>query len=401
MVRIRRQVPLDDIATSPRTGTIGEPSVAVSGRTSVVAGNWYATRSTDSGGTWAFVDPFVEQSSPRARVCCDQVVLRTGRWWVWYLQYEASGGQNIVRVALSRTAAPGSWRAVDLAPTDLDPGWTGLWFDYPDLAVSKGHLWLTSNLYDASDRWKRAVVVRWPLTALGAAGAIPREHWSTTGAGSLKLVAGAGDAMWFVSSDRPRRRVRLFRWPDAGAAVTTWDIPVTPWDDADYTSVLPGGGGWLTRADDRVTAAWRARGRLGVHWTAGRMPGRPHPYVRSVVLDEASLSVVSEPDLWSATAAWAYPGAAVDRFSRVGVAAYTAGSTQPALAVGLLDPSAASGWDMTVAATSTHAPASGTWGDYLTVRPRPRGGFVAAGCTMQGGSDRRAVEPRLVEFSSG
>jgi hypothetical protein len=55
---------------------------------------------------------------------------------------------------------------------------------------------------------------------------------------------------------------------------------------------------------------------------------------------------------------------------------------------------------MTVAATSTDAPASGTWGDYLTVRPRPRGGFVAAGCTMQGGSDRKAVEPRLVEFST-
>jgi hypothetical protein len=400
MASIRRQLPLDDIATSPRTGTIGEPTFAVSGRTSVVAGNWYAARSTDSGGTWAFVDPFVEHASPRAQVCCDQVVLRTGRWWVWYLQYEASRGQNFVRVALSRTAAPGSWRAVDLAPTDLEPGWTGLWFDYPDLAVSKGHLWLTSNLYDASDRWKRAVVVRWPLTELGAAGAIPREHWSTIGAGSLKLVAGAGDAMWFVSSDRPRRRVRLFRWPDAGTAVTTWDIPVTPWDDADYTSVLPGGGRWLTRADDRVTAAWRARGRLGVHWTAGRMPGRPHPHVRSVVLDEASLSVVSEPDLWSGTAAWAYPGTAVDRFGRVGVAAYTAGPTQPALAVGLLDPSAAAPWDMTVAATSTDAPASGTWGDYLTVRPRPRGGFVAAGCTMQGGSDRKAVEPRLVEFST-
>ena len=36
-------------------------------------------------------------------------------------------------------------------------------------------------------------------------------------------------------------------------------------------------GQWLSRADDRVTGGWRAGGRLGFLWSAGRSAGRPHP----------------------------------------------------------------------------------------------------------------------------
>lgn len=403
MVRVLDQLPLDDVATGVLTGTVGEPSLAAAGRSRYVTGNWYASRSGDAGATWQVIDPFTEMASPRGRFCCDQVVLRVAGRYVWYLQYEASGGTNIGRVAVSRTARPGSWRSWDLAPADLSPAWSGLWFDYPDLAVTDRHLWLSSNLYDAADRWKRAVVVRWPLTDLGGDGRLHREHWTTTAAGSLKLVSGAGDTMWFASSDQPRRRLRVFAWKDGTADVTAWDVPVTAWDAADYTSLTPGNGHWLeARCDDRVTAGWRAGGRLGFHWTAGRMAGRPHPFVRSVVLDEASLGVVAEPDLWSATAAWAYPGAAVSRSGRVGFAAYTAGPTHPALAVGRVLEGRPWTWDMAVAATSTHAPATGAWGDYLTVRPHPTrtAAWLAVGCTLQGGSDRRFVEPRVVAFSA-
>jgi hypothetical protein len=403
VVRILEQAPLDDIATGILTGTVGEPSFAATAKTRFVTGNWYATRSGNAGASWQVVDPFSEMASPRGRFCCDQVVQRVAGLFVWYLQYEASGGSNIVRIAVSRTAKPGSWRSWDLAPTDLTASWRGLWFDYPDLAVSDGHLWLSSNLFDAGDHWKRAVVVRWPLGDLGQDGTVHRQHWSTTSAGSLKLVAGAGATMWFASSDQPRRRLRLFSWPDATPKVSTWDIPVTAWNDSDYTSITPGNGHWLeARCDDRVTAAWRSRGRLGFHWSAGRMTGRPHPFVRSVVLDEASLHVVAEPDLWSDSAAWAYPGAAVNRSGRAGLAAYTGGPTQPALAVGRVVEGDPWTWDMAVAATSTHAPATGAWGDYLTVRPHPtrRASWMAVGATLQGGSDRRFVEPRLVSFSA-
>ena len=47
-------------------------------------------------------------------------------------------------------------------------------------------------------------------------------------------------------------------------------------------------------------------------------------------------------------------------------------------------------------AASTHGPLQGKWGDYVTVKPHPRRptALVASGFTLQGGQDRRNVEPR-------
>ena len=41
-----------------------------------------------------------------------------------------------------------------------------MWFDYPDMAASAKHLFVSFNQYDGNDRWKRAVVIRWPLAEL-------------------------------------------------------------------------------------------------------------------------------------------------------------------------------------------------------------------------------------------
>lgn len=408
MPTITADLPLDDAATGVQTGTVGEPSVAASSTGYLVTGNWFATRSTDRGTSWQLLDPFTQFPADRGRFCCDQVVHRIGRLWVWLLQYEQGpAGGNIQRLAVSSSGAPGTWRWWDLAPTDLDPRWTGVWFDFPDLAVSDRHLYLTTNVYDRQDRWVRAVVVRWPRTALSRTGPLPREHWTTTSAGSLRPVTGAGDTMWFGSTDRSTSSLRVFAWPDASPSVRQWTVRVSAWDDTAYVSPVAGGGQWLSRCDDRVTGAFRVGARLGFTWPSGRMASRPQPFVRVVLLDEASLRVVAEPDLWSATGAWAYPAAAPSKSGRVGLAAYFGGPTPPALTVAVLSPLPASGavgpltWATSTVATSTHPPSAGKWGDYLTIRPHPsrRTSWVAAGCTLQGGADRRNVEPRVVVFS--
>lgn len=404
MPTIRADLPLDDAATGVQTGTVGEPSVAAAGSRLLVAGNWYATWSADAGATWTFVDPFTAFPADRGRFCCDQVVTTAGRRWVWLLQYESGpAGGNIQRLAVSATGAPGSWHWWDLAPTDLDPSWTKVWFDFPDIGVSAKHLYLTTNVYDDQDRWVRAVVVRWPRKALSRKGSIPHEYWSTTSAGSLRPVSGAGDTMWFGSTDITTAALRVFAWPDDSPSVTAWKVRVSGWNDTAYDSRGPGGVPWLRRCDDRVTGAFRSGGRLGFLWSSGRTAGRPQPFVRTALLDEATLRVVAEPDLWSPSTAWAYPAAAPSRAGRVGIAAYAGGSTHPALAVGTLDepPGVAPTWSMTSVATSTHGPSQGTWGDYLTIRAHPsrRTAWVAAGCTLQGGADRRNVEPRVVVFT--
>ncbi len=346
MTRLLSNTPLGDEATGVQTGTVGEPSIAAN--------------------------------------TSDQVVYRVGRLWVWLLQYIEQGGANILRIAVSRTGLSGSWRWWDLAPSDLDPSWTGVWFDYPDVGLTDEHLWLTSNVFDTQDRWVRAVIVRHPIAALGHSGPLPRQHWSTTAAGSLRCVAGAQDTMWFGSTDSWSWAVRVFAWPDASTSVTEWSVPVSPWARRGIDSNSPGGAPWLSRCDDRVTGAWRADGRLGFLWTSGPIGSRPQPFVRAVTLDEASLQVVDEPDLWSNVGAWAYPAAAPNNRGDVGMVACYGGPTHPMMAVGAL----------------SERDGGGKWGDYLTIRPDPRTrtGWVAAGYTLQGGSDRRNVEPRVVRF---
>jgi hypothetical protein len=392
---------LDDAATGTATGTVNEPTVATSGRRILVTGNWFASRSTDGGATWSQLSPFTEFPEDRGPFCCDQIAhyVRSHRLWVWLLQYVAVGPSNVYRLAVSATGASGTWDTWDIAPTDLDPTWTDVWLDYPDLAVSDGHLWVSCNVFDASDRWRAAAVVRLRLDNLVARTALAPEVWTTRSAGSLRFIQGAGDTMWFASTSAGSARLRVFAWPDAAATVSSWSVPVSAWTASGYSSRGPGGAEWLSRADWRVTAAWRSRGQLGFAWTAGPRTGRPHPYVKVVRLDEATVTLHDEPDLWSQTGAWAYPAAAPNGRGDVGIAAFFGGPTHPAHAVGMLDETTAT-WSMALTATSTHGPAQASWGDYLVVRPHPRSTtrWMASGFTLQGGTDRRFVEPLVVEF---
>ena len=293
-----------------------------------------------------------------------------------------------------------------------------MWFDFPDLGLTRKHLYLTTNVYDAQDRWVRAVVVRWPRSGLTKAGPLPHEHWTTTTAGSLRPVAGAGaggagDTMWFGSTDLASSSLRVFAWPDSSPSMTQWSVRVSPWDDGDYSARGGAGGGgaagaeWLTRADDRITGAFRWGSHLGFAWSSGRRAGRPHPFVRCAIIDESTLTVVGEPDLWSAAGAWAYPALAPTVSGRVGMAAYFGGQSRPALAVGSLSGfplrvGAVPAWDMATVSTSSHSPTDGKWGDYLTIRAHPtrRTSWVAVGSTLQGGTNRRNLEPRVVVFTS-
>jgi hypothetical protein len=401
MPTITSNIGLDDNSTGTQTGTVGEPSVAASSKATMITGNWYASWSTDAGNTWQFLDPFTCYPTDPGGFCCDQLVtyVPSARMWVWLLQYSVANGTNIIRLAVSPTGNPSSWHWFDVSPGDLNTAWASLNFDYPDMAVSDGHLWVTLNLYDIQDNWQRAVVIRYPLAELRTASPVTRRHWTTTSAGSLRLVTGAGDTMWFASTAVSARSIRLFAWPDNSTKVTAWNIKVSPWNNSRYASLGPGNAPWLARCDDRITGAWRSGGKLGFLWSSGIMTGRPQPFIRAVTLTEASLAVVAEPDLWSTTGAWAYPAAAPSKRGRIGMTAFFGGPTHPAHVVGTLDVNGRA-WSTRTTATSTDGPSEGKWGDYLVIRAHPTrpSSWLAAGYTLQGGRDRRNVEPRVVAF---
>jgi hypothetical protein len=210
MVAIYRNVGLDDAATSMQTSTVDEPSVAAAGRQVFVTGNWFASRSGTSGNSWTHIDPFTALPSAAGGFCCDQLALYEPghKIWVWLLQYIATGGGNIFRIAVARSSN-GPWAWWDFAPSGLDAQWTNMWFDYPDAAFSTNHLYLTFNAFDSGDNWLRAFAFRMPLADLAARGSLGFQWWTTTSHGSLRLTQGATTDMYFASHNAGRT-LRVF-----------------------------------------------------------------------------------------------------------------------------------------------------------------------------------------------
>jgi hypothetical protein len=157
----------------------------------------------------------------------------------------------------------------------------------------------------------------------------------------------------------------------------------------------------MTRTDSRITGGWVVGNQVGFLWTANAGANRPLAYVKAAVIDTSTTSIVAEPDIWHDQVAWAYPAACPNASGQVGVTLfYGGGPSNPTHVVGYLDGSA---WDLAGTQGSTDAPAGGAWGDYLSCEVHdPDGGqWVASGYTLQGGTDRQAVEPRYVLFTAG
>ena len=97
--------------------------------------------------------------------------------------------------------------------------------------------------------------------------------------------------------------------------------------------------------------------------------------------------------------AWAYPAASSNERGELGFTAFYGGAVHPSHIVGLRD-DVAGAWRVVYARAGGRSPTAEAWGDYLTCRSHEPYGhtWVAAGYTLQGGTDRRNIEPRFVQF---
>jgi hypothetical protein len=275
-VSVIDNIALDDLATNDDTSTVGEPSVALSNQQVFVTGNWYASRSTDGGSNWTHVDPFTTLPSAAGGFCCDQVALHdhTRGVFIWILQYIRQNGANVFRLAASRDGdfGGGGWYWWDIAPTTLDAQWTGLWFDYPDAALTDDNLFVTFNVFNDAGAWQRAVVMRFPLETIANAGTLIFHWWATTDNGSLRLTQGAGNTMYW-GSHNSSQQLRLFAWPDAQNAISWWNVDVGAWSQ--HRIDRPQWRG-LARAR-RPAHHGRVRRRRPDHLHVDRRPGRRSP----------------------------------------------------------------------------------------------------------------------------
>lgn len=399
-IKLLQNTGLNDTQTSESTSTICEPTMAANERQAFATGNWFASTSSDAGVSWTLVDPFTRFPASAGGFCCDQIVVYNPRHriWIWLLQYsQASNGENIFRVAVCREASFGAWYYWDFAPRGVSASFAGQWFDYPDMAFSNDNLFITFNMF-GGDTWQRAIALRMPLATLAAAGSLGYRLYQTTANGSLRLTRGAAGTM-YMGSHNTASQLRVLQWPDSGTTVASSNVNVRPWLGGSYSAPGPGNINWLGRLDPRITGGCVGGGVITLMWSANRDGSHPLPYISVVRLREGNKTVIDQPDIWSNTAAWAYPACAANSQGRIGFSAFYGGGTRhPGHVVGAQ--SAAGAWETVLTAVSTNGPPNQAWGDYLSCLPHQANPahWVASGYTLRGGTARKNIEPRYVRF---
>jgi hypothetical protein len=402
---------------------IAEPDVAAHGERVLVTWNDGAAFSSDGGRTFEFVDP--ARTFPRAHdgFCCDQRVLYVpgADLWVWVLQYWPDETGNVQRVAIARGDAGfdnRDFRIFDLAPggfaptPERRPDFHEL--DYPDIAATRAHLFLSSNVFDEGGDYTGTVVVRLPIAQL-AAGTRPDVRIVQNRLDAAVFAGGDPDTMYFTQHV-DSSRLRVWSWPDAAASPTSADVDHTRYaygSFGGYSCPRQGaqGGDWCERLtdgksfnDDRGTAGWVAGDTIGFAWNAQRDPanGFPYPYVMVVRLDRSSLKLMDEPFIWSPDHAYEYAAiAGADGGEVGGVLLAGGGSRYQACAVlsGRVPDGSSGGWNVSLVDESDSDPSESTSGDYLGAKPGgPEGTWVGSCMTVHGGRDDRNVEIRFVSF---
>lgn len=396
-----RNVELGSVADNNVASDVGEPSLATNGDVVFYTGNWYAAVSIDGGATFRYVNPYTAFPDPSGmRFCCDQVVhyIRSIDTFVWLLQYsQNAAGANIQRLAFATTddVRQGRWRTFDLTPDSL--GFPGLFLDFPDLAVGRNMLYVTTNGFTGQN-WSATFLVRLPLAGI-ASGNVTAQHTMSQNNFNFRVAQHCGTTAYWASHNSTSS-LRVFAWPESAAQPSFTDTPVASWSRTlPYQSLTPDNINWLGRADYRIVGATKAGNNLWFAWAAnkGGANNRPQPYVQIARVSATTMNVLENINLWDAQAAICYAALATNSANEVGVAYAIGGGTRhPSLAIGMLTGTPRH----VVAIEGSRSPQRGRWGDYFTTRrhyPNQRL-FASAGYTFQQGPGPQDGAPRFVLF---
>ena len=421
-----------------------EPSAAVSIRGEIFCtGNFFAAHSASKDAPLQKIDILKTLKNPQNApghwpFFCDQVALydATNDLMVWYLQYYPGEQSNTIRLVVAQGPQNipdlNKWQYYDFTPAVLG-GWTNEWFDFPELALGKDYLYISSNTFQSQgspdhnhDPFGRAVVFRLPLQALASGGTVKATVFSSQGSFSLRPTHGArAGTMYFAGHDFANygHQIEVYSWSEASTdavperqafAVDPWPVP--PEGQRGYASTCRDGNQWLLKADPRMTAGWCAGGQIGFAWTVdSSAPSLPNPNVRVALLaldndKRKPTGVAAQPHVWSAQFAFAYPAAGVTPDGKVGLAVCYGGGGRdtgksPGVAVGLYNRTAMnsqSPWQISSAREGDRGPTIGVWGDYLSVRPAGQGSaFIATGFFLRGGGGVENVVPCVIRFGPG
>lgn len=385
------------------SSSVAEPSVGTQGDGIFMTHNWYAEISTNNGASFSYISPytmFPRTGAFSGGFCCDQRVAQdpSRNLIFWLLQYNktnsTSTGTNGYRIAVAHGQAglaTNTWQFHDFAPADF--GLTGVWLDFPHMQVSSNYLYFTANAFTtSSNSFHRAVIGRIPLAALDANTPFTMDTFVTT-LFSLAPVSGATDTMYFgtrVSSNS----ISVLSWPESAQSPTVVTLGgLASTNSSGFTCPTPDGLNPCGRADTRMQTGWVTASELGFMWSAGSDGLHPYPYTRVAILNPASPStVISQPDIFSTTAAMLYPAVAVNArghlggtIDRLGGSGFT--SLRAIIRDDFSPSVSTSGWE-TFAVAEGNSGTSARWGDYngIVAHEKYPNTWVAAGHVQLGTS---------------
>ena len=383
------------------SSSVAEPSIGSQGTGIFVTNNWGALKSTNNGSSWTNVDPFTTfPKSPTgftAGVCCDQRVIQdpSRDLIIWLLQYtkESSTGQNGLRVAVASGQSglsSNTWTYHDITPSDF--GLSTEWLDFPTMQISSNYLYITSNAFTGSTFYG-AVIARIPLANLANNTSYTMNTFVTTSYGSITGVNGATSTMYF-GARYGTTSIKVLTWPEANTSPTESTISgLTTIYTSSFSCTTPDVLNPCDRADTRMQTGWVTSTELGFMWHSSQGGSKTYPWTRVLILNPSTLSVTSQPDIYSSDSAWLYPAVAVNSRSHLGGVIDKLGGSAvyPEVRAIIRDDFSSdvttSGWETYNLSTSTHG-TSGRWGDYngVTAHEKYPNTWLGMGHYQSGGS---------------
>jgi hypothetical protein len=394
---------IGDVATSDTASHVCEPSAAMNGQVVLVTGNWFACLSTDGGSSYKFINPFKSFPDPSGSAfCCDQVALFSEKFdrFFWLLQYtQNTKGENVQRIAHASTAdaRAGNWSFFDMSSKAL--GLPGAWLDFPDLAVGKTQLYMTTNAFRGDDWAGKTVIARIDIKSI-IDGNVSADKFQDS-IFNFRVAQNCDDTVVW-GTHVTNSKVRIYTWKEADKAPKSFEVNVPTWSRmaATYKSLTPDGRNWLGRVDGRTTAAVRVKNELWLGWTAGAggVNARPCPYVQVARIDLAAEKLIESINLWDPQHAVACSAFGADGNDDVGASyCYGGAADFPTHVVGYLTGTAANA----VTFKGQRGPADEKWGDYLAVRAAipAKDRLLATGYTLRNGSGQSDATPNITVFS--
>lgn len=401
-VNFKNTVPSNAVTSGFRS-IVNEPSVVVTGSNVLFMGNWFAASSTDGGDTWSSVNPFSGPYTPaNAGFCCDQMGAHDpGTDTVFYLQQfiaNASGGTQRINVD---NGGDGTYECAFDITAQIIGFASGNWPDFPDLAVSNGFLYLSSNVFSSAGFFSGAFVVRFPLDEISTCDPTLSYSYLTHGSiGSFRFAQGATHTMYFASP-LTTSSMRIWSWPDDSNSFSSVDRSVTAWSNATRVCKGPDNADWCGFIDHRLLAGWADHGVVGFAWVPAQDGNHPYPYTRFARFRTSDLTLVDEPEVWSQNLAWVYPSVSVNKKGEMGGTMLVGGESVYQSCVSFLADSlngyALQPLENKEVIVGTSGPGTNRSGDYLTTRRSYPDNMLFAGACFANVSSSFS-ESRFVKF---